>query len=56
MGIIKKIAFGISLILLVLSLYEVFSIGFGASTEFILWSLIGGFSLVGVLITYKSVL
>lgn len=46
----KKILFWISLALLLLSLYEVFSIGWAANKEFIIWSIIGGFSLVGVII------
>ena len=46
----KKILFWISLALLLLSLYEVFSVGWTASKEFIIWSIIGGFSLVGVIV------
>ena len=47
---IWRILFWISLAFLLLSLYEVFSIGFTASSEFILWSIIGGISLMGVIV------
>jgi hypothetical protein len=47
---IRKILFWVSLALLLISLYEVFSIGWTASKEFIVWSVIGGFSLVGVIV------
>lgn len=56
MKIIKQIIFGISLIVLLLSLYEVFTIGWGNDfPSFLLWSVIGGVSLIGIIVTAKSV-
>lgn len=53
----KTIIFIISLIILILSLYEVISIGWGNDfLHFLEWSVIGGISLIGVIVTGKSVL
>lgn len=48
---IKIIVFIISLIALIVSLYKVFIIGWGTDPRFIIWSLIGGISLIIAIIT-----
>ena len=54
MEIIKKLTFVISLIVLLISIYEVFTIGWVAEIKFIFWSIIGAISFVIAFITYKS--